>query len=78
MPMRPSQRLSGAAENAQELSRSYLDGAMRIEALWEHATYGPSAAKQAHDAMGKRYRAGLLLAAFAGLRLSEVCRLQRL
>jgi integrase len=29
-----------------------------------------------HDAMGERYRAGLLLAAFAGLRLAEVCGLK--
>ena len=29
-----------------------------------------------HDAMGERYRPGLLLAAFAGLRLAEVCGLQ--
>ena len=28
------------------------------------------------DAMGERYRAGLLLAAFAGLRVSEVCGLR--
>ena len=29
-----------------------------------------------HDAMGERYRAGLLLAAFAGLRLAEACGLR--
>src|SRR5512133_2247014 len=29
-----------------------------------------------HDAMGERYRAGLLLAALAGLRLAEVCGLR--
>jgi integrase len=29
-----------------------------------------------HDAMGERYRTGLLLAAFAGLRLAEVCGLR--
>ena len=29
-----------------------------------------------HDAMGERYRAGVLLAAFAGLRLAEVCGLR--
>src|SRR4051812_30296363 len=29
-----------------------------------------------HDAMGERYRAGLLLAAFTGLRLAEVCGLR--
>jgi integrase len=31
---------------------------------------------QLHDALGERYRAGLLLAAFAGLRLGEVCGLR--
>jgi integrase len=29
-----------------------------------------------HDAMGERYRAALLLAAFSGLRLAEVCGLR--
>ena len=29
-----------------------------------------------HDAMGERYRAGQLLASFAGLRLAEVCGLR--
>jgi integrase len=74
------------ARLAQVLSDAVHDGVLTRSPVSRRTS--PKAGKQRphvastehvwvlHDAMGERYRSGLLLASFAGLRLAEVCGLR--